>query len=79
MPDGLRLTVHDHGDVVPEIMYGPGALPAERRGSGYGWPLVVRLARQITVARRPGGGKTISVLIPLRAVEHSAPEAGQPA
>ncbi|MEU3339177.1 ATP-binding protein [Streptomyces sp. NPDC006668] len=78
-PDGLRLAVHDNSDVVPEVMYGSGALPVGHRGSGYGWPLVVRLAREVTVVRRPGGGKTISVLVPLRAVERSAPEAGQPA
>ncbi|MFI0085078.1 hypothetical protein [Streptomyces bobili] len=25
--DGIRLSVHDHSDVVPEAAYGPGALP----------------------------------------------------
>ncbi|MFI6936322.1 ATP-binding protein [Streptomyces sp. NPDC050287] len=65
-PDGARLAVHDHSDVVPEVAYGPGALPAGHHGNGYGWPLIIRLAREIAVDRRPEGGKTISVFVPLR-------------
>ncbi|MER6623643.1 ATP-binding protein [Streptomyces sp. NPDC000931] len=64
--EGVRISVHDHSDVIPEAAGGTGELPAVHRGSGYGWPLVIRLARDIDVRRRPGGGKTVSVLVPLR-------------
>ncbi|WP_217130553.1 ATP-binding protein [Streptomyces sp. AC558_RSS880] len=64
--EGVRIAVHDHSDVIPEAAGGTGALPDVHRGSGYGWPLVIRLARDIEVRRRPGGGKTVSVLVPLR-------------
>ncbi|MEU6812828.1 ATP-binding protein [Streptomyces sp. NPDC046831] len=62
---GVRLAVHDNSDVVPEVAYGPGDLPTAHRGSGYGWPLIIRLAREIVIDRRAGGGKTVSVLVPL--------------
>ncbi|MFD5778125.1 ATP-binding protein [Streptomyces fungicidicus] len=64
--DGVRISVHDHSDVVPEAAGGTGELPPGHRASGYGWPLVIRLAREIEIRRRPGGGKTVSVLVPLR-------------
>ncbi|GGR45664.1 hypothetical protein GCM10010251_73190 [Streptomyces aurantiogriseus] len=64
--DGIRLTVRDHSDVVPSAAYGSGAPPGVHHGSGYGWPLIIRLARDITVDRRPSGGKTISVFVPIR-------------
>ncbi|MFJ8199234.1 ATP-binding protein [Streptomyces sp. NPDC096152] len=64
--DGIRLAVLDNSDVVPEVAYGSGALPLGHQGSGYGWPLIIRLAREIVIDRRPGGGKTIKVLVPLR-------------
>ncbi|MEV5492666.1 ATP-binding protein [Streptomyces bobili] len=64
--DGIRLAVHDHSDVVPEAAHGPGALPAGHHGSGYGWPLIIRLARDISISPRPSGGKTISVFVPIR-------------
>lgn len=76
---GVRITVEDHSDVVPESAYGSGALPAVHRGSGYGWPLIIRLARDITIERRPRGGKTISMLVPLRAADRHSPGAEQPA
>lgn len=64
--DGVRIAVHDHSDAVPEAAAGTGAPGAADRVGGYGWPLVVRLARDIEVRGRPGGGKTVSVLLPLR-------------
>jgi anti-sigma regulatory factor (Ser/Thr protein kinase) len=64
--DGLRVTVHDHSPVVPPVAYGSGALPARHHGSGYGWPLIIRLAREIAIDRRPEGGKTITVFVPVR-------------
>lgn len=76
---GVRITVQDNSDVVPDPAYGSGALPAAHRGSGYGWPLIIRLARDITIERRPRGGKTISLLVPLRAADRHVPGAEQPA
>lgn len=64
--EGVRLSVHDYSDVVPAVAYGPGALPHGHVGNGYGWPLIIRLARDIGIERRSQGGKTISVLVPLR-------------
>jgi anti-sigma regulatory factor (Ser/Thr protein kinase) len=63
--DGLRLTVRDNSEVVPLGALGPSAVPGHHRGHGYGWPLIIRLARDITVERCPGGGKAISVVVPL--------------
>ncbi|MFI1415059.1 ATP-binding protein [Streptomyces sp. NPDC020707] len=64
-PQGVRLAVHDNSDVVPDAAFGPGNLPTKHHGSGYGWPVILRLARDIAVDPRPGGGKTVSVLVPL--------------
>ncbi|WP_310591770.1 ATP-binding protein [Streptomyces resistomycificus] len=65
-PGGVRLAVHDNSEVVPDVAYGPGVLPVGHHGNGYGWPLIIRLAREIAVELRPGGGKTVSVFVPLR-------------
>ncbi|MFV0137724.1 ATP-binding protein [Streptomyces sp. HMX87] len=64
--EGVWVRVHDYSDVVPEAVYGSAPFPAGHRGNGYGWPLIVRLARELTADRRPGGGKTIGVLVPVR-------------
>ncbi|MFJ4468169.1 ATP-binding protein [Streptomyces sp. NPDC089424] len=64
--EGVRLAVHDHSAVVPAAAFGSGDLPSGHHGNGYGWPLIIRLAREIAVEPRPGGGKTVSVLVPLR-------------
>ncbi|SNX66261.1 anti-sigma regulatory factor (Ser/Thr protein kinase) [Streptomyces sp. TLI_55] len=64
--DGVRLTVHDHSDELPDVVHGSGALPLPGQGQGYGWPIIMRLARDIRMERLPGGGKAISVLVPLR-------------
>jgi anti-sigma regulatory factor (Ser/Thr protein kinase) len=66
VPDGLRLAVHDHSGVFPSAAYGSGTLPVGHHGNGYGWPLIIRLAREISVDRRPSGGKTISAFVPVR-------------
>ncbi|MFG3660462.1 ATP-binding protein [Streptomyces sp. NPDC047706] len=71
-PDGVRLAVHDHSEAVPAAAFGSGDLPGGHHGSGYGWPLIIRLARDIAVEPRPGGGKTVRVLVPLRAVPDQA-------
>jgi anti-sigma regulatory factor (Ser/Thr protein kinase) len=64
-PGGVRLGVRDHSDVVPAVAHGPGALPRAHVGNGYGWPLIIRLAREVGIERHPGGGNTIRVLVPL--------------
>ncbi|MFE6823114.1 ATP-binding protein [Streptomyces sp. NPDC057690] len=70
--DGIRLAVRDHSDTVPASVGGPGARPAGHRVGGYGWPLVVRLARDIAIEKQDGGGKTISVFVPIRTADRPA-------
>ncbi|WP_079056060.1 ATP-binding protein [Streptomyces caeruleatus] len=65
LPEGVRLSVHDYSDAVPSAAYGPGTLPHSHEGSGYGWPLIIRLSREIHIERRRAGGKTVTVLVPL--------------
>ncbi|MEU9190436.1 ATP-binding protein [Streptomyces sp. NPDC048484] len=62
---GVRLAVHDNSDVVPAAAFGAGGFPSQHHGNGYGWPVIIRLAREIAIERRPEGGKTVSVLVPL--------------
>ncbi|MFG2573749.1 ATP-binding protein [Streptomyces sp. NPDC048481] len=68
---GVRVAVRDHSDALPVAAFGPGSPPVTHRAGGYGWPLVVRLARDIDIEKRSAGGKTISVFLPVR-------EAGRP-
>ncbi|WP_189703728.1 ATP-binding protein [Streptomyces anandii] len=72
--EGVRVVVRDRSDVVPRGALGSGELPRGHHGSGYGWPLIVRLAREIAVDRLEGGGKSVSVLVPLR--ESGLPDGG---
>lgn len=73
LDEGVRVEVHDHSEVVPDAVRGPGILPRPHSTTGgFGWPLILRLARDVRVTRRPRGGKTISVLVPLRAVPAGA-------
>ncbi|MFI6206453.1 ATP-binding protein [Streptomyces sp. NPDC051041] len=74
--EGVRIAVHDNSEIVPEVAYGPGPLPVGHHGNGYGWPLIIRLARDIVITRRPEGGKTVSVLVPMR--EAPPHRAGRP-
>ncbi|MFD7137080.1 ATP-binding protein [Streptomyces sp. NPDC059894] len=77
---GVRVAVHDHSDVVPSVTsvtsvtYGAGAPPGGHRINGYGWPLIVELARDISIGARPSGGKTISVFVPVRAAGRPGPD-----
>ncbi|WP_328558807.1 ATP-binding protein [Streptomyces coelicoflavus] len=64
--EGLWIAVHDNSGEVPRAAY---AFPTTHPGGGYGWPLVARLARDVVVDPRPGGGKTISALVPLRVAD----------
>lgn len=63
--DGVRLEVRDRSDVVPIHAYGTGEIPQHRQANGYGWPLIIRLSRDITIEPCPGGGKSIRVFVPL--------------
>ncbi|MFE1441447.1 ATP-binding protein [Streptomyces sp. NPDC058739] len=63
--EGVRLDVHDHSGTVPPAAFGHGTFPQPNASGGFGWPLIIRLAREIHVERRPEGGKAISVLVPL--------------
>ncbi|SHH46356.1 ATP-binding protein [Streptomyces sp. 3214.6] len=64
--DGIRLAVHDHSEDLPAAACGADVAPAGHRTGGYGWPLVVRLARDVTIEKRSTGGKTITVFVPIR-------------
>ncbi|MFD5556436.1 ATP-binding protein [Streptomyces sp. NPDC127068] len=63
VPDGVRLTVCDRSEVVPAAHDRDG-FPRPHLGGGYGWPLIVRLAREISVTRLPEGGKAVHALVP---------------
>ena len=64
-PDGVRLVVHDRSAVIPSVAFGSGELPTGQDGGGFGWPLIIKLARDIVIERCAGGGKVVSVLVPL--------------
>ena len=72
VPDGIRLAVRDHSDEIPSGVCGPAPPPAGRAAGGYGWPLVLRLAREIEIEREPAGGKTIRAFVPIRAADVQA-------
>lgn len=61
--DGLVLTIADASPRLPVTLLreegytGPG---------GFGWPLICRLAKDVSITPLPGGGKSIEVLMPLR-------------
>lgn len=63
--EGVRLHVHDRSAEIPSTAFGPGALPAGDTVGGYGWPLIITLARDIAIERCPDGGKIVTVLVPL--------------
>ncbi|MGV9566588.1 ATP-binding protein [Streptomyces sp. NPDC003480] len=65
--DGIRLTVHDRSPHIPAVAFGSGALPVGHDGGGYGWPLIIRLAHEIVIEQCAHGGKSVSVVVPLRA------------
>ncbi|MFD3677285.1 ATP-binding protein [Streptomyces sp. NPDC058613] len=61
--DGLVLTIADASPMMPVALLreegytGPG---------GFGWPLICRLAKDVSITRLPGGGKSLEVLMPVR-------------
>lgn len=62
---GVSVSVSDRSDEIPVA-----AAPADDHGrsrlGGRGWPIVCRLARDVTVADLPRGGKRITAVVPLR-------------
>ncbi|MEV6840686.1 ATP-binding protein [Streptomyces sp. NPDC051133] len=61
---GVRVSVSDRSDEVPVA-----TPPVDERGrftpGGRGWPIVCRLARDVSVAELPRGGKRITAVVPL--------------
>ncbi|MFG2440516.1 ATP-binding protein [Streptomyces sp. NPDC048508] len=59
-PDTIEVAVHDHSSEAPRLrVVGlPGAT------TGFGWPMVNRLAHATAVTRLAHGGKTVSALLP---------------
>ncbi|GAA5005970.1 ATP-binding protein [Streptomyces siamensis] len=62
---GILLDVRDNSDVVPTPAHGTGEFPQRHQVSGYGWPLIIQLSRDITIEPGPRGGKTVRVFVPL--------------
>ncbi|WP_238431263.1 ATP-binding protein [Streptomyces cavernae] len=61
--EGLDVTIADKSEELPALSGEPGDdFP---RLGGYGWAVIRRLAKIIQITVRPGGGKTLSVLLPL--------------
>ncbi|MBQ0851528.1 ATP-binding protein [Streptomyces sp. NPDC057621] len=61
----VRLSVSDRSEQFP----GPAQHGDERgfmRPGGHGWPIVCRLARDITISELRTGGKRITAVVPLR-------------
>ncbi|MFE1796774.1 ATP-binding protein [Streptomyces sp. NPDC059517] len=61
----VRLSVSDRSEEFP----GPAQHGDERgfmRPGGHGWPIVCRLARDVTISALRTGGKCITAVVPLR-------------
>ncbi|WP_212914564.1 ATP-binding protein [Streptomyces sp. TS71-3] len=58
-PGHVTVSVRDRSTTLPSTIPPTGQwLPG-----GYGWPMVCRLAKKITISMPPGGGKAIHVSI----------------
>ncbi|OON77390.1 ATP-binding protein [Streptomyces tsukubensis] len=59
--EAIEILVDDASERVPAEQ------PRTEHGApgGYGWPLVRRMASEVSIVPLPGGGKRIRVLIPL--------------
>lgn len=60
----VRLSVSDHSRELPTPAQHPDE-PGLMRIGGHGWPIVCRLARDITIAELRAGGKRITAVVPL--------------
>ncbi|AGS67668.1 ATP-binding protein [Streptomyces collinus] len=63
-PGTVSVTVCDRSDDVP-VVHDPVDESGRSRLGGRGWPIVCRLARDVSVAGLPRGGKRITAVIPL--------------
>ncbi|MEU9026568.1 ATP-binding protein [Streptomyces sp. NPDC048383] len=68
-PDGLRLAVTDANADHPVTLPRP---PGSVGAGGFGWPLIRRLTRSVTIRPTPQGGKRIEVVMPLDAADRPA-------
>jgi anti-sigma regulatory factor (Ser/Thr protein kinase) len=62
---GVRVSVCDRSDRRPEARDAADLRRRQRIG-GHGWPIVCRLARDVSVAELPAGGKCITAVVPFR-------------
>ncbi|MET7937896.1 ATP-binding protein [Streptomyces sp. NPDC005322] len=60
--NGLEITIEDASDDLPT----PRPVGDPSMPGGHGWPMVCRLASEVTVTALPGGGKRVRALVPLR-------------
>ncbi|WP_217569574.1 ATP-binding protein [Streptomyces sp. GbtcB7] len=60
----VRLSVSDHSRELPTPAEHPDE-PGSMRIGGHGWPIICRLARDITIAELRAGGKRITAVVPL--------------
>ncbi|MEV7278873.1 ATP-binding protein [Streptomyces sp. NPDC093111] len=58
-PDGATVGVSDASRQAPRCVPGGGL-----RTGGFGWPIVLRLCREVTVDVRPDG-KTVTAVVPV--------------
>ncbi|MFC9279352.1 ATP-binding protein [Streptomyces collinus] len=63
-PGTVRVTVCDRSDDIP-VVHDPVDESGRSRLGGRGWPIVCRLARDVSVAGLPCGGKRITAVVPL--------------
>ncbi|WP_405558282.1 ATP-binding protein [Streptomyces sp. NBC_01171] len=63
---GVRLSVSDRSDELPDTTAQLGTDADRSRTGGRGWPIVSHLARDVRVAGLPHGGKCVTALVPLR-------------
>ena len=68
-PDGLLLTITDANSDHPVTLPRP---PGTVGAGGFGWPLIRRLTRSVTIRPTPQGGKRIEVVMPLDAADRPA-------
>ncbi|MFK4110977.1 ATP-binding protein [Streptomyces sp. NPDC002176] len=63
---GVRLSVSDRSDELPDTTASMGTEADRSRTGGRGWPIVSLLARDVRVAGLPRGGKCVTAVVPLR-------------
>ncbi|BDH05647.1 MULTISPECIES: ATP-binding protein [Streptomyces] len=63
---GVRLSVSDRSDELPDTTARSDAEADRSRTGGRGWPIVSLLARDVRVAGLPLGGKCVTAVVPLR-------------